>query len=82
MNDPVEKLHQRERDQERHRLRDMEVRDLEVEATRGTRPLEGFAGGHTTWSSQQDDGAAAEVFGQDEERRSPREEPEDEESRE
>ncbi|ATB30499.1 hypothetical protein [Melittangium boletus] len=78
MNDPVEKLHQRERDQERHRLRDLEARDLEVEATRGARPLEGFAGGHTTWSSQQDDRAATEVFGQDEERRT-REEPEEEE---
>jgi len=70
MKDPVEKLHDRERDQERQRLKDLEARDLEVEATRGDRPLEGFAGGHTTWASQQDDEAAAEVFGHDEETKS------------
>jgi hypothetical protein len=68
MRDPMEKLHQREREQERRRLREQEVRDLEAEAARGDRPLEGYAGGHTTWSSQQDDEAAADVYGEDEEK--------------
>ena len=67
MKDPVEKLHQRERDQERHRLRELEAKDLEVEAERGPRPLEGFAGGHTTWTGRQDDAAAAEEHARDEE---------------
>lgn len=64
-NDPLEKLHQREREQERERLREQEAKDLEVEAKRGPRPLEGFAGGHTTWTSKQDDEAAAEVHAHD-----------------
>ena len=64
-NDPLEKLHQRERHQERERLRELEAKDLEVEAQRGPRPLEGFAGGHTTWTSKQDDEAAAEVHAHD-----------------
>jgi hypothetical protein len=63
--DPVEKMHQREREQERQRLRELEAKDLEVEAKRGPRPLEGFAGGHTTWTSKQDDEAAAEVHARD-----------------
>lgn len=63
--DPVEKLHQREREQERARLREEESKDLEVESQRGPRPLEGFAGGHTTWTSKQDDEAAAEVHAHD-----------------
>lgn len=63
--DPLEKLHQRERQQERERLREQEAKDLEVEAKRGPRPLEGFAGGHTTWTSKQDDEAAAEVHAHD-----------------
>jgi len=64
-NDPLEKMHQREREQERQRLRELEAKDLEVEATRGPRPLEGFAGGHTTWTGKQDDEAAAEVHAHD-----------------
>jgi hypothetical protein len=64
-NDPLEKLHQRERQQERERLRELEAKDLEVEAQRGPRPLEGYAGGHTTWTSKQDDKAAAEVHAHD-----------------
>ncbi len=63
--DPVEKMHQREREQERERLRELEAKDLEVEAKRGPRPLEGYAGGHTTWVSKQDDEAAAEVHARD-----------------
>jgi hypothetical protein len=65
MNDPLEKLHQREREQERLRLRELEARDLEVEAEHGPRPLEGFAGGHTTWTSRQDDDAATEEHARD-----------------
>lgn len=63
--DPVEKLHQHERERERQRLRELEAKDLEVEAKRGTRPLEGYAGGHTSWASKQDDEAAAEVHAHD-----------------
>ncbi|ATB35369.1 hypothetical protein CYFUS_000782 [Cystobacter fuscus] len=62
VNDPMEKLHQREREQERRRLREQEAKDLEVETRHGPRPLEGFAGGHTTWASQQDDRAAAQEY--------------------
>lgn len=62
---PIEKQHQREREQERERLREEEEKDLQVEARRGPRPLEGFAGGHTTWIGQQDDEAAARVHARD-----------------
>lgn len=62
---PIEKQHQREREQERQRLREQEEKDLEVEAQRGPRPLEGFAGGHTTWTGQQDDEAGAQVHARD-----------------
>jgi hypothetical protein len=62
---PIEKQHQREREQERQRLREQETKDLEVEAQRGPRPLEGFAGGHTTWTGQQDDAAASQVHARD-----------------
>jgi hypothetical protein len=63
--DPIERQHQHEREQERERLRKQEELDLEVEARRGPRPLEGFAGGHTTWTGQQDDEAAARVHARD-----------------
>jgi hypothetical protein len=63
--EPIERLHQREREQERERLREQEEKDLEVEGRRGPRPLEGFAGGHTTWTGQQDDEAAARVHARD-----------------
>jgi hypothetical protein len=63
--DPIERQHQREREQERQRLREQEEKDLEVEARRGPRPLEGFAGGHTTWTGEQDDAAAARVHARD-----------------
>lgn len=62
---PLERMHQREREQERERLRELEAKDLEVEAKRGPRPLEGYAGGHTTWESKQDDAAAAQVHAHD-----------------
>lgn len=62
---PMEKQHQREREQERERLREQERKDLEVEAHRGPRPLEGYAGGHTTWTGEQDDSAAARVHARD-----------------
>jgi hypothetical protein len=52
--EPMEKLHQRERERERQRLREQELKDQDVEAHRGSRPLEGFAGGHTTWTGQQE----------------------------
>ncbi|WP_426736102.1 hypothetical protein [Myxococcus faecalis] len=61
----LERQHQREREQERQRLREQEQRDLEVEAHRGPRPLEGYAGGHTTWASAQDDAEAAIVHAND-----------------
>jgi hypothetical protein len=67
-NDPMEKQHQREREQERQRLREQEQKDLEVESRREPRPLEGFAGGHTTWTGQQDDDAASQVHAQDAEK--------------
>ncbi|QSQ13213.1 hypothetical protein [Myxococcus landrumensis] len=58
--DPIiDRQHEREREQERRRLREEELKDLEVEAQRGPRPLEGYAGGHTTWASAQDDAVAA-----------------------
>jgi hypothetical protein len=62
---PMDKLHQQEREQERQRLLEQERKDLEVESRRGPRPLEGFAGGHTTWTGQQDDEAAASVHARD-----------------
>ncbi|RYZ42049.1 MAG: hypothetical protein EOO71_09460 [Myxococcaceae bacterium] len=62
---PIEKQHQHEREQERDRLREEEEKDLEVESHRGARPLEGFAGGHTTWTGAQDDEAASRVHAGD-----------------
>jgi hypothetical protein len=64
-NDLMAKQHEREREQERQRLREQEQKDLDVEAQRGPRPLEGFAGGHTTWTGQQDDEAASRVHARD-----------------
>ncbi|CAM3443336.1 hypothetical protein G4177_32265 [Corallococcus sp. ZKHCc1 1396] len=62
---PIEKLHEQEREHERERLRAQEEKDLEVESHRGARPLEGYAGGHTTWTGAQDDEAAARVHAGD-----------------
>ena len=71
--DSMSKLHQRQREQERQRLRELEAKDLDVETRRGPRPLEGFAGGHTTWTGKQlDEDTAAEEPGA-EARRSPSE---------
>jgi hypothetical protein len=57
-----------QREHERARLREKELKDLEVERNRGPRPLEGLSsGGHTTWTGQQDDSVAAEVHGHDRE---------------
>ncbi|NOK18110.1 hypothetical protein [Corallococcus carmarthensis] len=61
----TEKQHDLERQQALDRLREEEKKDLEVEAHRGARPLEGFAGGHTTWTGDQDDEAAARVHAGD-----------------
>jgi hypothetical protein len=61
----MEQQHAQERQQERERLREQERKDLDVEAERGARPLEGFAGGHTTWTGAQDDEAAAQVHARD-----------------
>ncbi|HYI03230.1 hypothetical protein [Hyalangium sp.] len=66
--DPIDRQHQRERQQERQRLREQEQKDLEVESRREPRPLEGFAGGHTTWTGQQDDDDASQVHAQDAEK--------------
>lgn len=55
-----------QREHERARLREKELKDLEVERNRGPRPLEGLSsGGHTTWTGQQDDAAAAVVHAHD-----------------
>ena len=57
---------------EKQRRRELELRrkqeekDLETERTIGQRPLEGFSGGHTSWTGDQDDAAAGEVYGNDE----------------
>ncbi|HEX8910425.1 MAG TPA: hypothetical protein VF805_14565 [Anaeromyxobacteraceae bacterium] len=57
---------------EKQRRRELELRrqqeekDLETERTIGQRPLEGFSGGHTSWTGDQDDAAAREVHGDDE----------------
>lgn len=61
--DPMEK----QRQAEKERWKEREKKDLEVERNRGPRPLEGFAGGHTTWTGQQDDAAASEVHAGDRE---------------
>lgn len=58
-------IHDKEREQERERLRKLEEKDLEVERNRGPRPLEGFSGAHTSWTGYQDDDAAAELHADD-----------------
>jgi hypothetical protein len=59
------RFEQRQRDRERARLREEEKKDLEVEANRGPRPLEGMSHGPTTWAGEQDDRAAEEEHGAD-----------------
>jgi hypothetical protein len=60
--DPNEKQRQRELELRR----EQEEKDLETERTIGPRPLEGFSGGHTSWTGEQDDAAARQVHGEDE----------------
>jgi hypothetical protein len=60
--DPLERLHLREREEERRRMRELEEKDEEVSTYYGARPLEGFAGGHTTWTGRQDDEASAREY--------------------
>ena len=59
--DPTQAL----RELERQRLREREAADLEVEANRDPRPLEGFSAGPTSWTEYQNDAAADEVHGND-----------------
>ncbi len=61
---PDERLRARELE----RRRENELKDLEVEATHGERPLEGFSSGPTTWTQEQDDAQAS--IHEDDERRS------------
>jgi hypothetical protein len=52
MTDPEERL----RERELLRRRENELKDLDVEATPGERPLEGLSGAQdTTWTRDQDD---------------------------
>ena len=60
--DPSEK----QRERELASRRDNEEKDLEVERTIGPRPLEGFSGGHTTWTAEQDDAQRAVHRGDEE----------------
>ncbi len=54
------------RARELERRRENELKDLEVEATHGQRPLEGLSGAPTTWTQQQDEAAAQAAHGHDE----------------
>ncbi len=57
----------KQRERELDIRREGEKKDLEVERTIGQRPLEGLSsGGHTTWTGEQDDAAAATVHENDE----------------
>ncbi len=64
MTDPAERMRQRELE----RRRENELKDLEVEARHGERPLEGLSRAPTTWPAQQDEAAAPAVHGDDEAR--------------
>ncbi len=64
MTSPAEK----ENERDLARRREQELKDLETEADHGQRPLEGFSGARTTWTEEQDEAAAGEVHGEDEER--------------
>jgi hypothetical protein len=64
MPDPME----RQREREMARRRENEQKDLEVENRHEERPLEGFSGAHTSWTGDQDDGAAATEHAGDEDR--------------
>ncbi len=71
---------ERQRRRELELRREQEKKDLETERTIGPRPLEGFSRAHTSWTEEQDDQAAPEVHGGDENaarRRSERQIPEE-----
>jgi hypothetical protein len=55
------------RERELARRRENETKDLEVENRHEERPLEGLSSATTTWTRDQDDGAAPAVHGDDEE---------------
>lgn len=57
---------EKQRRRELELRREQEQKDLETERTIGQRPLEGLSGAHTSWTGDQDDGAAREVHGDDE----------------
>lgn len=57
---------EKQRRREHDLRREQEEKDLETERTIGQRPLEGFSGGHTSWTGEQDDAASREVHGSDE----------------
>ena len=59
---------ERQRRRELELRREQETKDLETEAEVGPRPLEGFSGAHTTWTTQQDDRSAPAEHGDDERR--------------
>jgi hypothetical protein len=61
---------EKQRQRELELRRENEKKDLEVERTIGERPLEGLSGGHTTWTSEQNDTAADReaAHGRDEEK--------------
>jgi hypothetical protein len=58
---------EKQRERELALRRENERKDLEVERTIGQRPLEGFSGGHTSWTDEQDDSQRA-IHEDDEER--------------
>ncbi len=66
--DASERVNQEENQRDLARRREQELADLETERTVGPRPLEGFSGGHTTWTAEQDERDAGAVHGGDEKR--------------
>ncbi len=56
------------RELELKRLKEREKADLEVEAKRGPRPLEGMSEAPTTWTREQNDAEAPEAHGDDAEK--------------
>ena len=61
---------EKQRQRELTLRRENEKKDLEVERTIGERPLEGLSGGHTTWTTEQNESRADReaAHGRDEER--------------
>jgi hypothetical protein len=60
--DPME----RQRERELAIRREQELKDLETENEHGERPLEGLSAAPTSWTQDQDDGAAETVHAGDE----------------